>query len=109
MIVGLFLLRLYLTMKHNLQIYLLLKGEIDMKKCEKDEIRDKAATMSDKELSEEYYNTVYSTLGSNSERMEECGYDARDIKEARQYERYLSEKASLLEEICNERNISLWD
>lgn len=44
-----------------------------MKKCEKDEIRDKAATMSDKELSEEYHNTVYSTLGSNSERMEECG------------------------------------
>ena len=80
-----------------------------MKKREEDKIRDRAATMSDKELSEEYYHTVYSTLGSSSERMKECGYDARDIKEARQYERYLSEKASLLEELCREREIPLWE
>lgn len=80
-----------------------------MKKREKDEIRDRAATMSDKELSEEYYNTVYSTLGSSSERMEECGYDARDIKEARQYERYLSEKASLLEESLSLDRVPLWE
>lgn len=80
-----------------------------MKKREEDEIRGRAATMSDKELSEAYYNAVDSTLGSTSEIMEEYGYDIRDIKETRQYERYLSEKASLLEELCRERDIPLWE
>ena len=41
--------------------------------------------------------------------MYELGYDMRDIEEQEEYEKYLCEKADILENMCTERGIGLWD
>ena len=41
--------------------------------------------------------------------MYELGYDMRDIKEQEEYENYLCEKADILENICAERGIGVWN
>ena len=65
--------------------------------------------LSDKELKDKYYATVYDSLGSQTDEMYELGYDMRDIKEREWYEKYLCEKADFLENICVERGIGLWN
>lgn len=41
--------------------------------------------------------------------MYERGYDPVDIVEQEKYEKYLSEKANVLEELCERRGIKLWE
>ena len=41
--------------------------------------------------------------------MYELGYDMRDIEEQEEYEKYLCEKADILENICVERGIGIWN
>lgn len=41
--------------------------------------------------------------------MYELGYDPIDIAEQERYEKYLSEKADVLEELCERRGIKLWE
>ena len=67
------------------------------------------ALMSDAKLEEAYYDSVYDSLGSQAETMEEQGWDPVDIKERRQYEKFLSERSDLLGFICRERGIELWN
>lgn len=80
-----------------------------MKRLEKNSLVKWANTLSDKELKDEYYEAVYDSLGSQTDEMYELGYDMRDIEEQEEYEKYLCEKADILENICVEREIGVWD
>lgn len=80
-----------------------------MKRLERNSLIKWANTLSDKELKDEYYKAVYDSLGSQTDKMYELGYDMRDIEEQEEYEKYLCEKVDILENICVERGIGLWD
>ena len=80
-----------------------------MKRLEKNSLIKWANTLSDKELKDEYYDAVYDSLGSQTDKMYELGYDMRDIEEREGYEKYLCEKADILESICVERGIGVWN
>ena len=55
-----------------------------MTKAEKIEIEKWAESATDEELEKEYYDSVSSSLGSQTEDMYELGYDLADIKEREQ-------------------------
>ncbi len=80
-----------------------------MKLKERNSLVKWANTLSDKELKDKYYAAVYDSLGSQTDEMYELGYDMRDIEEQEEYEKYLYEKADVLENICVERGIGLWN
>ena len=80
-----------------------------MKKSEKNIIFQEASLMADEKLKEAYYDSVDACLGSQAEIMEDRGWDPVDIKERRQYEKFLSEKSDLLGFICDMRGIKLWE
>lgn len=80
-----------------------------MKKADKDALIKWANELTDEELKQKYYDSVFDSLGSQCEEMYERGYDMRDIEEQRTHEKYLAEKASLLDQLCKERGIDLWD
>lgn len=80
-----------------------------MKPKERNSLVKWANTLSNKELKDEYYAAVYDSLGSQTDEMYELGYDMRDIEEQEEYEKYLCEKADILENICVERGIGIWD
>lgn len=80
-----------------------------MKLKEKNSLVKWANTLSDKELKDEYYADVYDSLVSQTDEMYELGYDMRDIEEQEEYEKYLCGKADILENICVERGIGIWD
>jgi hypothetical protein len=67
-----------------------------------------ADELSDKDLEDAYYEAAYDCLGSKTEKMYELGYDPIDIAEQEKYEKYLGEKANVLEELCERRGIKLW-
>ena len=52
---------------------------------------------------------MFDTLGSQAEEMYERGYDEADIREREKYERWLSRRSAMLERICSERGIELWE
>lgn len=79
-----------------------------MKKIRHNDIIAWTRTLSDEELEKEYYDAVYNSLGSQAEKMRELDYDASDIREQEDRERFLNEKAGLLELACKERGIELW-
>ena len=68
-----------------------------------------ARSLSDSELEKEYYDASYACLGSEAEEMYERGWDMDDIIERDKYERDLGVKADILEAICVERGIKLWE
>lgn len=78
-------------------------------KNERKQLLKWAEGLSNEELENEYYSAVYDSLGTETETMYELGYDIRDIKEREEYEKYLRKKADILEDICLERNIKLWE
>ncbi|MDE6054417.1 MAG: hypothetical protein K2G55_11785 [Lachnospiraceae bacterium] len=80
-----------------------------MKKSEKNVLLEWAISLSDKELEDAYYSSVYDSLGSETDEMYELGYDIRDIKEREAYEKYLCEKSDILGSLCEKRNIMLWE
>ena len=79
-----------------------------MTKKERNEIIKYAEKLTDEELKKEYYNAVDSSLGSQCEDMYELGYDIVDIVEREKYEKYLGQRADLLEYLCYQRGIKLW-
>ena len=79
-----------------------------MTKSEKDEIIKWANTLTDEELEETYYDAVFESLGSQAEEMYEQGWDMQDIIEREKYEKWMCQKADLLEQLCYERGIKLW-
>lgn len=80
-----------------------------MTKSEKNEIIKWANTLTDEELEETYYDAVFESLGSQAEEMYEQGWDMQDIIEREEYEKYLDQIADLLESLCCERGIKLWE
>ena len=80
-----------------------------MRVGERNKILQKVAYMNDEQLEKEYYDSVYRTLGSEAEIMEERGYEEIDIKERRAYEKYQDEYSTLLGHICEIRGIKLWE
>lgn len=80
-----------------------------MKKSDKNVLLKWANSLSDEELKDEYYSSVYDSLGSQIDKMYELGYDSRDIEERESYEKYLSEKADILGSLCEKRDIMLWE
>jgi hypothetical protein len=88
---------------------LAIKRTRDMKRRERIQLTKWADKLSDKDLEDAYYDAVYDCLGSKTEKMYELGYDPIDIAEQEKCEKYLSEKADVLEELCERRGIKLWE
>lgn len=88
---------------------LAIKRTRDMKRRERIQLTKWADKLSDKDLEDAYYDAVYNCLGSKTEKMYELGYDPIDIAEQEKCEKYLSEKADVLEELCERRGIKLWE
>ena len=80
-----------------------------MTRQEKEQIKKRAEKMTNDELEAEYYKAVLDCLGSQTERMYELGYDISDILEQEKFEEYLCDQADVLEQICHERGINLWE
>ena len=80
-----------------------------MTKSEKNGIIKWANTLTDEELEKEYYRAIHDTLGSQAEAMYERGWDMQDVIEREKYEKWLCQKADLLEVLCYERGIKLWE
>ena len=80
-----------------------------MKRKERIQLTKLADELSDKDLEDAYYDAVYDCLGNKTEKMYELGYDPIDIAEQEKCEKYLSEKANVLERLCVERGIKLWE
>lgn len=80
-----------------------------MKASEKKAIESWAERLSDAKLEEAYYDAVYDSLESQVEEMYARDYDMADIREQISLEKYQSEKAAFLEELCTARGIRLWE
>lgn len=80
-----------------------------MTRKEKQIIIKETELLSDDELKNLYYKSVFDCLGSQVEDMFELGYDMIDVKERVNYERFLIEKSTILETICIARGIKLWN
>ena len=63
-----------------------------MKRKERNSIIKWACTLTDEELEKEYYDAVLDSLGSQTERMYDLGYDISDIRDREDYEKFLREK-----------------
>lgn len=80
-----------------------------MTKTERNYIIQWANHLTNEELEEEYYHAAFDTLGSEAEEMYEHGYEMSDILEREKFEKWLGEKSDLLEKLCDERGIKLWE
>lgn len=80
-----------------------------MTKSERNQIIKWTNTLTDEELEKEYYDAVFDTLGSQAEAMYEQGWDMQDVIEREKYEKYLSQRADLLESLCYGRGVKLWE
>lgn len=80
-----------------------------MNKGEYAKLKKWADTLTDEQLKKEYYDSVFDSLGSETEEIYERGYDIADILEREKYEKWLSKRSDMLEKICSERGIKLWE
>ena len=80
-----------------------------MTKSERNQIIKWAKTLTDERLKGEYYDAVFDCLGSQAEEMYERGYDIADIREREKYEGWLCQRADVIEMVCEERGIKLWE
>lgn len=80
-----------------------------MTKKERNQIVKWANTLTNEELEKEYYDSVFDCLGSEAEEMYERGWDIVDIVEREKFEKWLGQKSDVLEQLCEERGIKLWE
>ena len=80
-----------------------------MTKSERNQIIKWAGTLTDEELEKECYHAIFDTLGSEAEEMYERGWDMQDVLEREKFEKWLGQKSDLLEKLCEERGIKLWE
>lgn len=80
-----------------------------MTRTEKNRAIKWARGLSDEELEKQYYDVVFSCLGSEAEEMYERGWDITDVLEREKYERDLLVLSHILECVCKERGIQLWE
>lgn len=79
-----------------------------MNLIQKNQVLESVKELSDEDLESLFYKSLYDCLGSDIGKMIELDYSLRDIEERRKYEKYLSEKCSLIGSICEERGIELF-
>lgn len=79
-----------------------------MTKAERNKIIAWCNTLTDEQLEGEYYDSVYDCLGSQVDEMYERGYDIADIEEREEYEDYLCDRSDVIEMMCEQRGIKLW-
>lgn len=81
-----------------------------MKKSEKQAIYQWAAGLSDKQLEQEYYDSVYSgACASCGEEMYDRGFAIEDCVAEDERAKYEREKDDIIESLCYKRGIKLWD
>ena len=80
-----------------------------MTKKERNEWIKWANTLTDEELKKETYKAMKDCCGSLCDRMYDLGYDLQDISERADFEKFLGEKYVLLEDLCIQRGIKLWE
>ena len=80
-----------------------------MTKSDRNQIIKWANTLTDEQLEKEYYDSVTDCLGSQAEEMYERGWDMIDVIEREKFEKWLRKKSILLEKMCEERGIKLWE
>ena len=80
-----------------------------MTKLEKNSIIEWAKALTNDELKKECYKAIYKTIDSQIEEMRERGCSKQDIIEREKYENYLCQKSILLEQLCYERGIKIWE
>ena len=80
-----------------------------MTKSDKNKIIQWANTLTNEELEKEYYDSVFDCLGSEAELMYERGWDMCDVIAREKHEQWLGQRSDLLEQLCEERGIKLWE
>ena len=80
-----------------------------MTKKERLMVLEKIAYMSDKELEEKAIRLTYESLGTQTERMYELGYDTEDIIEQEKHEKYLNEVSDIYLYVAEKRGIKLFE
>lgn len=80
-----------------------------MKPSERKALIKWAKSLTDEELKNKYYKSIYDSLGRETEDMYELGYDMVNIKERINFEKDLCKISDILENLCLERSINLWE
>ena len=80
-----------------------------MTKKEMSQIRLECESLTDEELKNKTYDAIYDCLGSQVDAMVELGYDASDIADREEYESFACDYSDVLESLCYERGIVLFD
>ena len=80
-----------------------------MTEKERSNIIKNTEKLSDDELLNMYYDSVYDSLGSQVDTMYEVGYDMVDIVERQKYEKFLGQKNDLLCHLCEKRGLKIWE
>ena len=80
-----------------------------LRKSEVNRIIKENAVLSNEDLLNKYFDLVYhDVLGSQAEQMEDAGWNESDIKERREYERYMDCYTDILEGMLQERGVDPW-
>lgn len=80
-----------------------------LRKSEINRIIKENAALSNEDLLNKYFDIVYhDVLGSQSEQMEDAGWEDIDIQERRAYEHYMDCYSDILEGMLQERGIDPW-
>ena len=80
-----------------------------LRKSEINQIIKENSALSNENLLNKYFDIIYhDVLGSQSEQMEEAGWDELDVKERREYEHYMNCYTDILAGMLQERGIDPW-
>ena len=80
-----------------------------MTKKEISQIRLECESLTDEELKNKTYIAIYDSLGSEVDAMFDFGYDPSDIADRVEYESFACNYSELLQLLCDERGIILFD
>lgn len=80
-----------------------------LRKSEINRIIKENSALSNEDLLNKYFDLVYhDVLGSQADRMEDAGWDELDVKERREYEKYMDCYTDILAGMLQERGIDPW-
>lgn len=80
-----------------------------LRKSEINRIIKENTALSNEDLLNKYFDIVYrDCLGSQAERMEDAGWEERDVRERREYEDYMNCYTDVLHNMLLERSIDPW-
>lgn len=80
-----------------------------MKKSERNKWIKEYSAWTDEQLENKYWDLLYNdVLGSQSEAMEEAGWEDIDVRERREYEDWADEVTNIIQSILLSRGIDVW-